>query len=125
MKVSKSQQEYMETKLAHVEHDRSHPVTADDLQRILKDLESREEELRANALQEVCPCRVSWESFELFRKPALRLRKDPSPVVRKLAHHIEEDAKEVAALEAQRERELEREDSVTDRGKDKSRRRRE
>lgn len=121
MKISKSQREYMETKLTHVEHDRSRPVTSDDLQRILRDLESPDEEVRASALREVCPCRMSWESFELLRKPALRLRKDPSPLVRKLADHIEEDAREVASLEALRERELERQGAVTDRPKDRSR----
>ncbi len=117
MKVSKSQREYMETKLAHVEHDRSRPVTGDDVARILRDLDSPEEDVRANALREVCPCRMSWETFELLRKPALKLRKDASPIVQKLANHIEEDAREVAALEALRERELERDDVVKDRSK--------
>jgi hypothetical protein len=114
MKVSKSQLEYMETKLAHVEHDRSRPVTGNDVSRILLELESPEEDARAKTLREVCPCRMSWETFELLRKPALKLRKDPSPLVRKLANHIEEDAREVAALEALRERELERDDVVSD-----------
>jgi len=114
MKVSQSQREYMETKLAHVEHDRSRPVTGDDVARILVDLESADEDMRAKALREVCPCRMSWETFELLRKPALRLRKDPSPLVRRLANHIEEDAREVAALEALREREMERDDIVSD-----------
>jgi hypothetical protein len=104
----------METKLAHVEHDRSRPVTGDDVARILVDLESADEDMRAKALREVCPCRMSWETFELLRKPALRLRKDPSPLVRRLANHIEEDAREVAALEALREREMERDDIVSD-----------
>jgi hypothetical protein len=114
MKISKSQKEYMEQKLAHVEHDRSRPVTQDDVLRIMTDLESSDEDVRANALREVCPCRMSWEIFEQLRKPALRLRKDPSPLVRKLADHVEEDAREVAELEALYEREMEKEDAGRD-----------
>lgn len=110
-RVEKSRLQYMREKLAHVEHDRARPVTQEDVARILRDLESSEEGVIANALREVCPCRMSWEVFEHLRKPALRLRKHPSSLIRGLANHIEEDAQEVAALEAIREREIERQES--------------
>lgn len=114
MKMPKSQKEHMEQTLAHVEHDRSRPVLHDDVLRITIDLESSDEDVRADALREVCPCHMSWEIFEQLRKPALRLRNDPSPLVRKIADHIEEDTRHVFALEALRERELEREEAVQD-----------
>ena len=102
----------MEQTLAHVKHDRSRPVLHDDVVRITIALESEDANVRADALREVCPCHMSWEIFEQLRKPALRLRNDPSPLVRKIADHIEEDTRHVAALEALRERELEREEAV-------------
>lgn len=108
--VEKSRLQYMAEKLNHVEHERSRPVTQDDVARILLDLSSDEEDTLANALREVCPCRMSWEVFEQVRKPALKHRTHSSSLIRGLANHIEEDAQEVAALEALRERELERDD---------------
>lgn len=110
-RIEKSRLKYMTEKLNHVEHERSRPITEEDVSRILNDLVSEDEAVLANALREVCPCRMSWEVFEQVRKPALKHRKHPSPLIRDLANHIEEDAQEVAALEAIRERELERQES--------------
>lgn len=107
--VEKSRLQYMAEKLNHVEHERSLPVTQDDVARILRDLSSDDDDTLAGALREVCPCRMSWEVFEQVRKPALKHRKHASALIRGLANHIEEDAQEVAALEALRERELEHE----------------
>ena len=89
--ISKSQREYMETKLADLEHDRSRQLLG----------------------------AMSREYCLILSRPrrTLKLREDPSPIVLKLANHIEEDAREVAALEALRERELERDDVVKDRSK--------
>lgn len=110
-RVTKSQFQYMKEKLAHVEHERARAVTQEDVARILHDLESSDEEVITKALREVCPCRMSWEVFEQLCKPALRLRKHPSSLICGLANHIEQDTREVAALEAIREREAERQDS--------------
>ena len=43
---------------------------------------------------------VSWEVFSEVRSAAKRLQHDPSPLVRAQAQHVEEDARELAALEA-------------------------
>ena len=42
------------------------------------------------------------------RKAAHRLQRDPSPLVRASARHVEEDARELTALDALREQLLER-----------------
>lgn len=52
-----------------------------------------------------------WEVFERLRKAAKPLQKDPSPLVRADALHIEEDARLVAGFEAQMERLREYEES--------------
>jgi hypothetical protein len=54
---------------------------------------------------------MPWEVFDRLRKAAKPLQKDPSPLVRANALHIEEDAREVASLEAIRERLQEREEA--------------
>ena len=59
-----------------------------------------DEVVRARAVRQVCPCRVSWEAFDRLRKVAQQLQRDPSPLVRANARHVEEDAREVRALEA-------------------------
>jgi hypothetical protein len=102
--VSPSQRDYVERHLAEVERHRSQPVGEADIERILTDLQSAEEVTRANAVRQICPCRMPWEVFERLRKAAKPLHKDPSPLVRANALHIEEDAREVASLEAIAER---------------------
>jgi hypothetical protein len=102
--VPRSRLEYMARKLAEVEAERACAVGAGDVARLLEELRSPDEQVRARAVREVCPCRMPWEVFERLRKPVQRLRRDPSPAVRKLALHVEEDARMVAALEALRER---------------------
>ena len=47
---------------------------------------------------------MPWEVFDRLRKAAKPLQKDPSPLVRADALHIEEDAREVASLESLSER---------------------
>jgi hypothetical protein len=101
--VSPSTLAYMERKLASVEHRRSNPPSAADIARILAEMQSPDEQRRAHAVQQVCPCRVPWDMFRQLRKEAQRLRKDPSPMVRANARHVEEDAREIEALEALRE----------------------
>jgi hypothetical protein len=103
-RVSPSQREHMEGRLAEVERYRSRPVATADVERILTGMQSGDEITRANAVREICPCRMSWEVFDRLRKAARPLRKDPSPLVRFNALHIEEDAKHIASLEALSER---------------------
>lgn len=112
--VSPSGRDYMERHLAHVEQRRSKPVGEADIERILADMQSEDEATRANAVRQICPCRMPWEMFDRLRKAAKPLQKDPSPLVRANALHIEEDAREVASLEAIRERLQEREEAEED-----------
>ena len=104
----------MERHLAEVEKRRSRPVGEADVERILTDLQSEDEVTRANAVRQICPCRMPWEVFDRLRKAAKPLQKDPSPLVRANDLHIEEDAREVASLEALHERLQEREEEEKD-----------
>jgi hypothetical protein len=57
-----------------------------ELERILCDLRSPDEQTRATAVRALCPCRgVAWET-PVFRQ-VLELRNDPSPVVRGAVKH--------------------------------------
>jgi hypothetical protein len=107
--VAPSTLAYMERKLARVEEKRSHPLSAADLARLLAEMQSPDELARAQAVRQVCPCRLPWDVFRQVRKAAQRLRHDPSALVRANALHVEEDAREIEALEALREQVAERE----------------
>jgi hypothetical protein len=98
--VSRSNRAYMEHFIANVEVERSQSCGAIQVEHILADMQSDDETIRAQAVRQICPCRMPWEVFEQLRKAAQPLRKDPSPLVRANALHIEEDAKMVASFEA-------------------------
>ena len=99
-RASRSTRLYAERKLACVEQKRSHAPTADEIARLLAEMQSPDEQVRAQAVRQMCPCRLPWEIFAAVRAEAKRLRHDPSPLVRAQARHVEEDARELAALEA-------------------------
>ena len=65
------------------------------LDRILQDLQSPEEAVRAKAVRALCPCRSGWEGFEQCWSLLETLTKDASPVVRASALHVFEDASEM------------------------------
>jgi hypothetical protein len=102
--VSPSQKEHMVRLLDHVERRRADPPGEAEIARILTDMRSDDEATRANAVRQICPCRMPWENFDRLRKAARPLRNDPSPLVRANALHIEQDAREVASMEALQER---------------------
>ena len=113
---------YMERKLACMEQRRAHAPTAADLARILTAMESPDEETRARAVREVCPCHMPWDGFRQLRTAAKRLQHDPSPLVRANAYHVEEDAREIAALEALHEQIAEHEEDGEEAGRWRARR---
>ena len=126
-RFSPSQVAYAARRLAHVEKHRGRPFDEADVARILAELQSPDEVVRAKAVRQVCPCRVSWEVFDHLRKVVQHLQRDPSPLVRAYARHVEEDANEVRALEALWERVQETEedaDSPVDRTHGRGKRRR-
>jgi hypothetical protein len=95
-----AKQKYAKQKLSCVEQKRSHAPTAAEIGRLPTEMQSPDEHVRAKAVRQVCPCRLPWEVFTEIRPEAKCLRHDPSPLVRAQARHVEEDARELAALEA-------------------------
>lgn len=59
---------------------------------LLQALRSPYEHTRIEALHSVCPCRTSFAVYERYMDEVRGLRKDPSPRVRRVAAHVEEDA---------------------------------
>jgi hypothetical protein len=111
-RVARSTRLYMECKLASVEQKRPHAPSADEIVYLLAEMQSPDEQVRAQAVQQVCPCRLPWEAFYEVRSAAKRLQHDPSPLVRANALHVEEDARELAALEALQEWAAEHDEGV-------------
>ena len=113
--MSKNHRQYIETALARVEEERRHGATLDDVPRLLEQYKSPDGSVRARALRQSCPCHVSWEVYERVRKDALRLRKDPSPEVRAIANHLEEDARVLLSMEAALARYIDGEEEAMER----------
>jgi hypothetical protein len=80
--------------------------------RIIAEMQSADDETRARAVREICPCTMPWKVFNRLRTAAKRLQHDPNPKVAKNARHIEVDAKLVLAFEGSFERIRERMESV-------------
>jgi hypothetical protein len=112
--LTRSHRAYLEHFVGHVERQRSQPVGEADVERILANLQSDDEVTRAQAVRQICPCQMSWPVFHRLRRAAKRLQRDPSPLVRANARHIEEDAKVVASLESELERVREYEEGLAD-----------
>jgi hypothetical protein len=108
--VSPSTVAYLEHKLACVEKRRSRIAHTFRIEHILQQMRSPDEQDRAQAVRQLCPCHVPWDVYYAMRKDASRLKHDPSPLVRANAWHIEEDARELAALEALQEQLAERDE---------------
>ena len=109
--MTRTHRAHVEHFMAKVEAERSQSCGEADVERILAEIQSDDETVRANAVRRICPCRMPWEVFEQLRKAAKPLRKDPSPLVRANAIHIEEDARRVASFEATLARVEEREEN--------------
>jgi hypothetical protein len=76
--------------MANKRHPKDHkapaPEPSPELQRILDELASPDEQTRANAVRQLCPCRgTQWERA-VFPQ-VLALRNDPSPIVRHAVQH--------------------------------------
>lgn len=111
-RLAPSTRAYMERKLACVEQKRSHPPSVEVLARVVAEMQSPYEQTRVKAVRQVCPCRLPWELFSQVRSAAKRLQRDPSPLVRAQVRHVEEDARELAALEALHEWAMEQDEGV-------------
>ena len=65
---------------------------APDMERLLSDLQSPDEERRGEAVRGLCPCHAGWDAFEGHVSDVLRMLRDSSRGVRAQALHVFEDA---------------------------------
>lgn len=63
-----------------------------DSGRLISELQSPDETIRAKAVRSLCPCHAGWELFEQHIGVVSQLEKDSSPAVRAHALHVLEDA---------------------------------
>ena len=63
-----------------------------DSERLISELQSSDETIRAKAVRSFCPCHAGWEVFERHIGIVSQLEKDGSPAVRAHALHVIEDA---------------------------------
>jgi hypothetical protein len=75
-----------------------------DLAAVLEELGSTDDEVRARALEHLCPCRSPWEVYERHRDIIRSYIKDPSWLVRQTALQIEREVVEIEAVRAAWER---------------------
>lgn len=80
------------------------PACHFDLAAILDELTSSDDEVRARALDHLCPCRAPWEVYEQHLVIVRALIKDPSWLVRQTALRIEREVLEIEAVRAALER---------------------
>lgn len=63
-----------------------------DAERLISELQSPDEIIRAKAVRSLCPCHAGWELFERHIGVVSQLEKGSSPAVRAHALHVLEDA---------------------------------
>jgi len=85
--------------LDEVERKRCQPPTAQKLERILAEMCSPDENVRAEAVRHLCPCRVPWPIYQQNIGSVQALQKDPSPQVQRSALHLAEDALKLERME--------------------------
>lgn len=73
---------------------RAERCTFPNFERILADLDSPDERVRARAVGALCPCRIGAEGFEPRLDLVRRAQKDPSRLVRAAALHVLGEAME-------------------------------
>jgi hypothetical protein len=79
-----------------------------ELSAVLGGLRSPDEQARVEALHAICPCAAGYQLYEQLRGEVRRLQKDPSPRVRAVALHVEEDAGRIEEIEATLDKATER-----------------
>lgn len=63
-----------------------------NIERLLPDVQSSDEEVRGDAVRALCPCHAGWQVFEQHVGIVFRSLRDRSHVVRAHALHVFEDA---------------------------------
>jgi hypothetical protein len=95
--------DYAEVILDAVERKRSRPPTEQQVERTLAEMCSPDENIRAEAVRHLCPCRVPWPIYQQNLTAVQALQKDPSPQVRRAAGHLMEDAIKLERMEERRQ----------------------
>ncbi len=80
------------------------PACRFDLAAVLDELCSFDDEVRARALDHLCPCRAPWDVYEQHIGIVRDLIKDPSWLVRQTALRIEREVLEIEGVRAALER---------------------
>ena len=70
-----------------------------DAERLISELQSPDETVRAKAVRSLCPCHAGWDAFEQLISVVSRLTQDSSPAVRAHALHVYADAVKIQSLE--------------------------
>jgi hypothetical protein len=70
-----------------------------NIERLLPDLQSRDEVGRRHTVRALCPCHAGWEAFEQHVDIVFRSLRDPSRIVRAHALHVFEDAAQMMLAE--------------------------
>ena len=69
-----------------------------DSERLISELQSSDETVRAKAVRSLCPCHAGWELFERHIGIVSQLEKGNSPAVRAHALHVFENAVEMHSV---------------------------
>jgi hypothetical protein len=91
--------DYAEVFLDAVEQKRSRPPTEQQVEHTLAEMCSPDENVRAEAVRHLCPCRVPWSIYQQNLGAVQALQKDSSPQVRRAALHLDEDAIKLERME--------------------------
>jgi hypothetical protein len=67
-------------------HPECRPQPPPELERLLREMESPDPQVRADAVRQLCPCRGTEWGVPVFPR-VLAMRDDPSPVVRHAVQH--------------------------------------
>jgi hypothetical protein len=70
-----------------------------DIDALRAQFRSPDEHVRLRALHNVCPCGAGFSLDERLLVDVKRLQKDPSPEVRRMALHVEQDAMTIELIE--------------------------
>lgn len=100
-RLSRPNRAHIEQFLKKVDTARTQPISAALIDQLLAEMAAADPAVRANAVRQICPCRMPWPVFDQLRKVAKRLQHDPDPTVRANALHVEEDARMVASMEGE------------------------
>ena len=99
-----SQIDYMKQKLAEVAKDREHRPSDDEIAQILLDLGSPTLAVRGSCTTADLSLPSGVGNFRTIAQSSQEAcKKDPDPTVRALALHVEQDADQIASLEAMRD----------------------